>query len=350
MFLLVTGLFWLVYELRNYDRYVHFDYDGMPTVLDKKTGTIYIPEANYYLTKEGNMVSTIDEEKLFADLKLYYEHLKLAGVPVGDTFESFKKTLNDEEKRKKYYDYLSSNKNRFKIKVPKTYKLFEKKLFPKSKENENSFEDIVNFSEAKEQQSTQRTGLNEELLKLIYSKLNTEATYEQFKADFIKSPELQKLGYSKLNTEATYEQFRVDIGLDKPKESQEEQQVLSPTVNVNRLEKLYKKYGYSQYGSYEDFKRDFNENPKMRRAIYDKHGLSKYGSYEEFEQDFAKSKELEKLYNAISKKYNVGTFTEFSIKMQTTEQRKSFYESVKAKGIDLGDYEVYEQRLSQKEE
>ena len=57
-------------------------------------------------------------------------------------------------------------------------------------------------------------------------------------------------------------------------------------------------------------------------------------------------KELQALYNAMSKQFNVGNFDAFKNKMQTPEQRKSFYDAVGKNGYDLGDYNSYEQRIA----
>ena len=54
--------------------------------------------------------------------------------------------------------------------------------------------------------------MNEELLQLIYSKFNTEASYEDFKTDFGSDENLRKASYSKLNTKASYDQFIQDVG------------------------------------------------------------------------------------------------------------------------------------------
>jgi hypothetical protein len=53
--------------------------------------------------------------------------------------------------------------------------------------------------------------MNEELLRLAYSKLNTEASFEDFKSDFEGDENLQKLVYGKLNTEASFEDFMIDV-------------------------------------------------------------------------------------------------------------------------------------------
>lgn len=56
--------------------------------------------------------------------------------------------------------------------------------------------------------------------------------------------------------------------------------------------------------------------------------------------------DLKKLYEAVSSKFDVGSFDEFSAKMQTPEDRKSFYDVINSKGFDLGNYDEYETRLS----
>ena len=61
------------------------------------------------------------------------------------------------------------------------------------------------------------------------------------------------------------------------------------------------------------------------------------------------SDDLKKLYESISTKFDVGSFDEFSAKMETEDMRKSFYDTVSGKGIDLGDYEEYESRLKKKD-
>lgn len=59
--------------------------------------------------------------------------------------------------------------------------------------------------------------------------------------------------------------------------------------------------------------------------------------------------DLKKLYESISTKFDVGSFDDFSTKMETEDMRKSFYDTVSGKGIDLGDYEQYESRLKKKD-
>jgi hypothetical protein len=57
---------------------------------------------------------------------------------------------------------------------------------------------------------------NEELLKLVYDKLTTKATYDEFVFDFKESLELQKLSYSKLETDVDFETFLKDaLGEDE---------------------------------------------------------------------------------------------------------------------------------------
>ena len=53
--------------------------------------------------------------------------------------------------------------------------------------------------------------MNEKLLRLIYGKLNTSATFEQFSSDIENNEELQKLAYSKLNTNADFQAFKLDL-------------------------------------------------------------------------------------------------------------------------------------------
>ena len=46
---------------------------------------------------------------------------------------------------------------------------------------------------------------------------------------------------------------------------------------------------------------------------------------------------LDSLYEAISNNFDIGSAEEFSAKMQTTEQRKRFYDAMAAQNVDLGD-------------
>lgn len=55
---------------------------------------------------------------------------------------------------------------------------------------------------------------------------------------------------------------------------------------------------------------------------------------------------LKSLYEAVSGKLNIGTYEKFVGKMQTKEDRKSFYDLVSSKGVNLGEYNKYEQRLT----
>ena len=57
------------------------------------------------------------------------------------------------------------------------------------------------------------------------------------------------------------------------------------------------------------------------------------------------NEDLNSLWTSVSNKFDVGSFEEFSAKMQTTEQRKSFFDGMAAQGVDLGDYNQYEARL-----
>lgn len=56
-------------------------------------------------------------------------------------------------------------------------------------------------------------------------------------------------------------------------------------------------------------------------------------------------KQLQALYNSVSQHFDIGSYDDFKSRMQTPEQRKSFYDVVGNKGFDLGDYNEYEQRL-----
>lgn len=56
--------------------------------------------------------------------------------------------------------------------------------------------------------------------------------------------------------------------------------------------------------------------------------------------------DLDKLYKAVSAKLNIGTAEEFRSKMGTPEERARFFDAVAQRGFDLGDRDVYEQRLS----
>ena len=57
-------------------------------------------------------------------------------------------------------------------------------------------------------------------------------------------------------------------------------------------------------------------------------------------------KELQRLYDAMSGKFDIGDFGSFKSKMQTSDDRKRFYDAIGSEGFDLGDYSTYEKRLS----
>lgn len=56
-------------------------------------------------------------------------------------------------------------------------------------------------------------------------------------------------------------------------------------------------------------------------------------------------KELKKLYDAMSSQFDVGDFNQFRSKMQTTDDRKRFYDKISAEGMDIGDYDSFETRI-----
>ena len=64
--------------------------------------------------------------------------------------------------------------------------------------------------------------------------------------------------------------------------------------------------------------------------------------------------EYEKLWNSVtglknadgSQRFDIGTIEEFTSRMETSDQRRSFYDLMETKGIDLGDYDSYEFRLA----
>jgi hypothetical protein len=57
-------------------------------------------------------------------------------------------------------------------------------------------------------------------------------------------------------------------------------------------------------------------------------------------------KELQALYNAMSKTLDIGGYDQFKAKMQTTDDRKRFYDVVGQNGFDLGNYSEYENRIA----
>ena len=56
--------------------------------------------------------------------------------------------------------------------------------------------------------------MNEELLELGYSKLETEKSYDQYKIDMQESEELRELVFSKIKTEKTYDEFITDLSYE----------------------------------------------------------------------------------------------------------------------------------------
>ena len=56
--------------------------------------------------------------------------------------------------------------------------------------------------------------------------------------------------------------------------------------------------------------------------------------------------DLRKLYDSVSNEYDVGDYESFRAKMKTSDDRKSFYDVIAKNGFDLGDYSMYEKRLS----
>ena len=56
--------------------------------------------------------------------------------------------------------------------------------------------------------------MNEELLELGYSKLETEKSYDQYKIDMQESEELRKLVFNKIETNKTYDEFITDLSFE----------------------------------------------------------------------------------------------------------------------------------------
>ena len=56
--------------------------------------------------------------------------------------------------------------------------------------------------------------MNEELLELGYSKLETERSYDQYKIDMQESEELRKLVFNKIETNKTYDEFITDLSFE----------------------------------------------------------------------------------------------------------------------------------------
>jgi len=68
--------------------------------------------------------------------------------------------------------------------------------------------------------------MNEELLRLAYSKMKTDASFETFVQDFKSSVDLQNLAYSKMKTDASFETFVQDaLGSVKKKEPTAQEQM-----------------------------------------------------------------------------------------------------------------------------
>ena len=77
--------------------------------------------------------------------------------------------------------------------------------------------------------------MNEELLQLAYSKFNTDADYETFKADLLANEDLQKMAYEKFQTEADFETFRNDLigqPIEKKNPDQSEPSGESPSEDI----------------------------------------------------------------------------------------------------------------------
>ena len=60
--------------------------------------------------------------------------------------------------------------------------------------------------------------MNEKLLKLAYSKLKTEKSYDQFKLDMQENEGLRKLAFSKIKTDKSYDEFVVDLSFEPTEE------------------------------------------------------------------------------------------------------------------------------------
>ena len=54
---------------------------------------------------------------------------------------------------------------------------------------------------------------------------------------------------------------------------------------------------------------------------------------------------LNSLWASLSNKFNIGSFEQFSNKMQTPEERKRFFDAMSGRGVNLGDFREYENRL-----
>ena len=82
--------------------------------------------------------------------------------------------------------------------------------------------------------------MNEELLRLAYSKMKTDASFETFVQDFKSSVDLQNLAYSKMKTDASFETFVQDaLGSVKKKEPTAQE----PTAQEQMSEAMAPKQG-----------------------------------------------------------------------------------------------------------
>jgi len=82
--------------------------------------------------------------------------------------------------------------------------------------------------------------MNEELLRLAYSKMKTDASFETFVQDFKSSVDLQNLAYSKMKTDASFETFVQDaLGSVKKKEpTAQGQMAQEPTAQEQMAEAM----------------------------------------------------------------------------------------------------------------
>ena len=87
--------------------------------------------------------------------------------------------------------------------------------------------------------------MNEELLRLAYSKMKTDASFETFVQDFKSSVDLQNLAYSKMKTDASFETFVQDaLGSVKKKEpTAQGQMAQEPTAQEQMAEAMAPKQG-----------------------------------------------------------------------------------------------------------
>lgn len=78
--------------------------------------------------------------------------------------------------------------------------------------------------------------MNEELLQLAYSKFETDADYDTFKADLLANEDLQKMAYAKFETDADFETFRSDLLGEKKKPSESSGESLEETGDSDSFE------------------------------------------------------------------------------------------------------------------